>query len=44
MTTQLERIEYELKLAGYNLKPVKEENWTDDDYVQNIGNCAWEVC
>jgi hypothetical protein len=44
MTTQLERIEYELKLAGYRLEPVKEENWNEDDYVQNIGNCAWEVC
>lgn len=44
MTTQLERIEYELKLAGYKLEPVKQGNWTEDDYVQNIGNCAYEIC
>lgn len=44
MTTQLERIENELRLAGYKLEPVKYGNWTDDDYVQNIGNCVWEIC
>lgn len=44
MTTQLERIEYELKLAGYNLEPVKQGNWTEDDYVQETGNCAYEIC
>lgn len=44
MTTQLERIENELRLAGYKLEPVKDGNWTDDDYVQNIGNCVWEIC
>ena len=44
MTTQLERIEYELKLAGYKLEPVKKGNWKEDDYVQEIGNCAYEIC
>ena len=44
MTTNLERIEYELKLAGYKLEPVPEDNWSDDDYVQNIGNCVYEIC
>lgn len=44
MTTSLKRIENELKLAGYNLKPVPEGNWTDDDYVQSIGNCVWDLC
>ena len=43
MTTQLERIEYELKLAGYNLEPVKMIKF-EDDYVQQIGNCAYEIC
>lgn len=44
MTTQLERIENELRLAGYRLEPVKDGDWSDDDYVQNIGNCVWEIC
>lgn len=44
MPSELERIENELKLAGYRLEPVKDGDWSDDDYVQSIGNCAWEVC
>lgn len=44
MTTLLEKIEYELKLAGYRLEPIKEGNWSEDDYVQQIGNCAYEMC
>ena len=43
MTTQLERIEYELKLAGYDLVP-RTELKSDDDYVQQIANCAYEIC
>lgn len=44
MTSMLERIENELKLAGYRLEPVKEGNWSENDYVQQIGNCAYEIC
>lgn len=44
MTSMLEKIENELKLAGYKLEPVKEGNWSEDDYVQQIGNCAYEIC
>ena len=43
MTTQLERIEYELKLAGYDLVP-RTELKSDEDYVQQIANCAYEIC
>ena len=45
MTTQLERMEYELKLAGFKLEPIPEDkDWSEDDYSQSIGNAAWEVC
>ena len=44
MTTMLERAENELKLAGYRLEPVSDGDWTDDDYVQSIGNCVWDIC
>ena len=44
MTTQLERIENELKLAGYKLNPVKDTFESDDDYSQSIGTCAYEIC
>lgn len=43
MTTMLERAKYELNLAGYRLEPVPEADWTEDDYVQSIGNCAYEL-
>lgn len=43
MTSMLERAKYELNLAGYRLEPVPESNWTEDDYVQSIGNCAYEL-
>lgn len=43
MTTQLERIEYELKKAGYRLEEL--DNITnEDDYVQMVGNSVWKVC
>ena len=44
MVTQLERIENELKIAGYRLEPVKENFESDDDYVQAIGTCVYEIC
>ena len=44
MTTNLERIEYELKLAGYKLKPIDENDPSDEKYVQRIGNCVYEIC
>ena len=44
MVTNLERIEYELKLAGYKLEPIPEGKFTEDSYVQSIGNCVWEIC
>lgn len=44
MTTQLERIENELKLAGFKLEPVKEHFETDEDYSQSIGTCVYEIC
>ena len=44
MVTNLERIEYELKLAGYKLEPIPEGEFTEDSYVQNIGNCVWDIC
>lgn len=44
MTTNLERIEYELKLAGYKLKPIDENEPSDEKYVQRIGNCVYEIC
>ena len=44
MTTQLERIENELRLAGFRLEPVKEKFESDDDYSQSIGTSVWEVC
>ena len=43
MTTQLERIEKELRLAGYDLIPITEMK-SDEDYVQQIANCAFEIC
>ena len=42
MTTQLERIEYELRLAGYDLKETDINNW--ENYAQGIGDCAWKIC
>jgi len=44
MTTQLERIKYELELAGFKLEPVKQHIKTDDDYSQSIGTCVQEIC
>lgn len=44
MMNQLERIENELKLAGFKLEPVKEHFETDEDYSQSIGTCAYEIC
>ena len=44
MTTNLERIEYELKLAGYKLEPINENDPSDEKYVQRIGNCVYEIC
>lgn len=44
MFTNLERIENELKLAGYKLEPVKENFESDDDYVQAIGTSVYEIC
>lgn len=44
MTTNLERIEYELKLAGYKLEPIDENDPSDEKYVQRIGNCVYEIC
>ena len=44
MTTNLERIEYELKLAGYKLEPIDENDSSDEKYVQRIGNCVYEIC
>lgn len=45
MITELERMENELRLAGYRLEPVSEnKEWTDDDYAQAIGYSAWQVC
>ena len=44
MTTNLERIEYELKLAGYKLEPIDENDPSDEIYVQRIGNCVYEIC
>ena len=44
MTTNLERIEYELKLAGYKLEPINENEPSDEKYVQRIGNCVYEIC
>lgn len=41
--TELERIENELRLAGYKLEPVTNEEWTDDDYVQSVGNSVYET-
>ena len=43
MTTQLERIRYELELAGYELD--KESNPDNfDDYANEVGKCAYEIC
>lgn len=43
MTTQLERIEYELKKAGFKLEEI--DNITnEEDYVQMVGNSVWKVC
>jgi hypothetical protein len=44
MTTNLERIEYELKLAGYKLEPIDENDPSDEKYVQRIGNCVYDIC
>jgi hypothetical protein len=44
MTTNLERIEYELKLAGYKLEQIDENDPSDEKYVQRIGNCVYEIC
>ena len=44
MTTNLERIEYELKLARYKLEPIDENDPSDEKYVQRIGNCVYEIC
>lgn len=44
MTTNLERIEYELKLAGYKLETIDENEPSDEKYVQRIGNCVYEIC
>ena len=38
MTTNLERIEYELKLAGYNL------DQEEFDFVNECGKSAYEIC
>ena len=43
MTTQLERIENELRLAGFDLTERNEIN-SDDDYSQSIGKAAYDVC
>ena len=43
MTSVLERAKYELNLAGYRLEPVPDSDWSEDDYVQNIGNCVYEL-
>lgn len=43
-TTALERIKKELNLAGYRLEPVKEKFENEDDYVQSIGTCVYELC
>lgn len=44
MTTNLERIEYELRLAGYKLEPIDENDPSDEKYVQRIGNCVYDIC
>lgn len=43
MVTQLERIENELRIAGYNLQDKDEIN-SDDDYAQSVGKAAYDVC
>ena len=40
----IERIENELKLAGYKLEPIKETFESDDDYSQAIGTSVYEIC
>ena len=40
---QIERMENELRLAGFKLEPV-EEIKTDDDYSQAIGYSVYQVC
>lgn len=41
--SELKRIENELRLAGYRLEPVTNEEYTDDDYVQAIGNSVYDT-
>ena len=43
MVTQLERIENELRIAGYNLQDKDEIN-SEDDYAQFVGKAAYDVC
>lgn len=43
MTTNLERIEYELRKAGYNLEDTENSN-SDNDFAQSIGKCVWDIC
>ena len=44
MSRELERIENELKLAGYRLDFDKDEIESEDDYTQAIGNSVYELC
>lgn len=43
MPTQIERIENELKIAGFDLNERNEIN-SEDDYSQAIGKAAYDVC
>lgn len=43
MTSNLERIEYELRKAGFSLEDI-EEIKSDEDYSQAIGTSVWKVC
>ena len=43
MTTNLERIEYELRKAGYTLEDIEHVN-SDNDFAQSIGKCVWDIC
>lgn len=48
MTTNLERIRYELEKAGFTLEepPINLQKTEDtlEDYAQYIGKCVWDIC
>lgn len=46
MTTQLERIKYELELAGFKIDETPKETKIDSDesYTQAIGNDVYQIC